>query len=642
MATAATPNSLWSVAKKYLLLVLKPKPSPGSTSISKALLIRINLFFLALFLLVYVLLLRSPPSTIPGRYYCSLLDSCQPLLAPKVINNNNNNNKRREEKNYGGASIDPKLIRMKRVKPAFVDTILLTRGTNVITGGIWNNQKKKKKKIGTINMEDEDLTEWEQQLGAEATRIEYDKVSGLFEWKHLFPEWIDEEQENEGGYLCPEIPMPPNFEEKETGYYHNLEFIMAKIPCGWNRDVFRLQVHLIAAKAAVLSSRRGAGHRRPRVVVLSRCRPMMEIFRCDDLVSREGDWWLFEPEMGRLEQKLSLPIGSCNLALPLWPEEEEEEEEARMKQQPANDDEEAYAYATVLHSSEAYVCGAITLAQSLLQSGTKRDLVLLLDSSISTPKREALVRAGWKIHPIKRIRNPKAENNSYNEYNYSKFRLWQLTQYSKLVFVDADIIVLKNLDHLFRFPEMSAAGNDGSLFNSGVMVIEPSNCTFRALMKARERVISYNGGDQGFLNEMFVYWHRLPRRVNFLKNLWSNSSGEAHLKNSLFGSDPPKLYAIHYLGLKPWQCYRDYDCNFDIQDQVVYASDVAHKRWWKVHDAMDEQLQRFCGLSPQRNNDLKWDRMSAMRMALPGAHAHWNITITDPRRLTQQHSNLHS
>ena len=292
------------------------------------------------------------------------------------------------------------------------------------------------------------------------------------------------------------------------------------------------------------------------------------------------------------------------------------------------------AYVTVLHYSEVYVCGDITLAQSLVQTSTKRDLVILIDKSISLPKREALIAAGWQIRLIKRIRNPRAEKGSYNEYNYSKFRLWQLTDYDKLVFIDSDIIVLRNLDLLFHFPQITATGNDGSIFNSGIMVIEPSICTFRTLMGLRKEITSYNGGDQGFLNEVFVWWHRLPRRVNFLKNFWSNTTLEINKKNNLFGSDPPKLYSIHYLGLKPWFCYRDYDCNWDLVDQHIYASDIAHKRWWKLHDSMDVKLQNFCGLTKERKRDLDWDRMQANKFKINGDH--WKINISDPRRFIIQ------
>jgi len=283
------------------------------------------------------------------------------------------------------------------------------------------------------------------------------------------------------------------------------------------------------------------------------------------------------------------------------------------------------AYATVLHSSDNYVCGAISLAQSIVKTGSTRDLVLLHDSSIPRPKLDALAAAGWKLQLITRIRNPHAQQYSYNEYNYSKFRLWQLTYYHKVIFIDSDIIVLRNLDLLFRFPQISAVGNDGVIFNSGIMVIEPSNCTFKTLMKRRKDIISYNGGDQGYLNEVFVWWHRLPRRVNFLKNFWSNKTAEIVRKNALFGSDPPKLYAIHYLGLKPWLCYRQYDCNWNIEDQKVYASDVAHRRWWKLHDEMDERLKGFCGLSQERKKQLENDRKNAERLGFRDGH--WRMKV---------------
>ncbi|KAH6777418.1 plant glycogenin-like starch initiation protein 1 [Perilla frutescens var. frutescens] len=53
-------------------------------------------------------------------------------------------------------------------------------------------------------------------------------------------------------------------------------------------------------------------------------------------------------------------------------------------------------------------------------------------------------------------------------------------------------------------PEISATGNNGTLFNSSVMLIEPSNCTFQLLMDHINEIESYNGGDQGYLNEIFT------------------------------------------------------------------------------------------------------------------------------------------
>lgn len=554
--------------------------------ISKALIIKINLVFLVCFLVAYAALLHWQLSSLYHQYSTSSLrcTSCQ-CHDHKV---------EEEPILMNGREEILKELMVKHKKPSFVKGIM-GRGM----------------KIGMVNMEDEDVSEW--RVHGQIIKVKFQKVSELLEWDDFFPGQIDEDLEvMDRRQTCPEIPMPHFYG------YNNMDMIVVKLPCnypqqGWKRDVFRLQVHLVAANLAV-NRRKG----KMKLIFLSKCMPMMEIFRCKELKKREGDWWYYEPNMAKLAQKVSLPVGSCKLALTLREKETKKVYESRE------------AYATVLHSSGKYVCGAITLAQSLLRTGTKRDLILLLDDTVSEPKRNALIQAGWKLRFIKRIRNPRAEKDMYNKYNYSKFRLWQLIEYEKVVFIDADIIVLRNIDVLFQFPQLSATGNAGSIFNSGVMVIEPSNCTFNMLMQHTKDIISYNGGDQGFLNEIFVWWHRLPRRVNFFKNF--ENLNEVSTKNQLFGADPPQLYAIHYLGLKPWMCYRDYDCNWDVGHLRIYASDVAHRTWWKIHDAMDEDLQKFCGLSKQRKIELYYSRKEAQELGLKDEH--WRINITDPRGFT--------
>lgn len=170
-------------------------------------------------------------------------------------------------------------------------------------------------KIGMVNMDedDDDVSEWSTY--GETLQVHFDKVSQFFNWTDLFPEWIDEEEESDVP-SCPEIPMP------EFATYKNVDVIVAKLPCkypeeGWARDVFRLQVHLIVANMAVKKGRRDWKWK-TKVVLWSKCRPMLELFRCDDLVKHEGEWWLYEVDVKRLEQKVSLPVGSCTLALPLW------------------------------------------------------------------------------------------------------------------------------------------------------------------------------------------------------------------------------------------------------------------------------------------------------------------------------------
>ncbi|KAJ3702561.1 hypothetical protein LUZ61_006266 [Rhynchospora tenuis] len=564
---------------------------------SRSLVIKINIAFLALLLISYLVLLLRPSSlfdrnnnaTTASLVRCTLHD-CHLRKVARIFPN----------------KVTSEKLIVKEKAPSFLEFM------------------QNHVKVGLVNIEEDDLRQW--GIKGQVRTIQFEPVSSNLEWKDLFPEWIDEEEDSEGSN-CPEIPMP------DVTLYDEVDVVVARLPCkkpeeGWNRDVFRLQVHMVSAKIATRKGKMSQNGT-VKVIFLSKCEPMMDIFRCDDLVEQEGEWWMYEAKVDRLEEKLRLPMGSCNLALPLWDEGVNNEFNTSKLTAPLVPAQRE-AYATVLHSSVTYLCGAIILAQSIRRSGSTRDLLLLHDKSIPQDKLDALAAAGWTLRLIKRIRNPKAEPGTYNEHNYSKFRLWQLTDYDKIIFVDSDVVVLRSLDILFSFPQMSAAGNDGSIFNSGVMVIEPSNCTFKTLMRHREDVVSYNGGDQGFLNELFVWWHRMPRRVNYLKNFWANTTGERMMKEHLITVEPPKLYSIHYLGLKPWLCYRDYDCNWDIDDQRVYASDVANQRWWKLHDEMDQSLQFHCRLSERRKIELLWDRKMAGKAGFPDEH--WRINVTDPRK----------
>ncbi|KAH1192125.1 putative UDP-glucuronate:xylan alpha-glucuronosyltransferase 4 [Glycine max] len=100
----------------------------------------------------------------------------------------------------------------------------------------------------------------------------------------------------------------------------------------------------------------------------------------------------------------------------------------------------------------------------------------------------------------------------------------------------------KSIDGLFAYPQSSASPNDFSLFNSGLMVIEPSTCIKLWRMK------SYNGGDQALVNEVFTWWHRLPTKLNYLKS-FEKREGNENLEVV-----PEDLYVMHYLVLKPWMC----------------------------------------------------------------------------------------
>ncbi|KAK1323309.1 UDP-glucuronate:xylan alpha-glucuronosyltransferase 1 [Acorus calamus] len=468
--------------------------------------------------------------------------------------------------------------------------------------------------IFLLNFNATEINNWQQlSHSAETKSLNLEHADRSITWEVLYPEWIDEEEETE-------VPVCPSLPEPKFPKHFKPDLVAVKLPCNrsseWSRDVARLHLQLSAAKIAAKFLE---GQQPVHVLFVTECFPIPNLFMCKERVMRNGNMWMYKPELRTLREKLQLPVGSCELALPL---------KATVLPQPKPG--LRVAYATILHSAHVYVCGAITAAQSIRQAGSTRDLVILVDESISKYHRGGLEAAGWKIRTIQRIRNPKAEHDAYNEWNYSKFRLWQLTDYDKIIFIDADLLILRDIDFLFSMPEITATGNNATLFNSGVMVVEPSNCTFELLMEHINEIQSYNGGDQGYLNEIFTWWHRIPKHMNFLKHFWVGDEEERkEMKTRLFGADPPILYVLHYLGQKPWLCFRDYDCNWNNEILLEFASDVAHKRWWKVHDAMPEGLHKFCLLRSKQKASLEWDRRQAEKANFKDGH--WKRKITDPR-----------
>ncbi|KAL2468546.1 putative UDP-glucuronate:xylan alpha-glucuronosyltransferase 4 [Forsythia ovata] len=397
----------------------------------------------------------------------------------------------------------------------------------------------------------------------------------------------------------------PRFED-----YQELDVILARVPCSGLRDVLRLQVNLVVANLLVRSMRKNNG---PVFAVFTgACTPMWEIFKCDDVLWHKGNYWVYKLELTRLKQKVLMPVGTCQLATPIL-EPAEKGKTALIVQ-----------HMNIEHNHRTQ--------EFIIQTNTTKDLVLLADvDHISQYSLKGLRAAGWKIKPICRIRSPHAKRQAYNEYNYSKLRIWQLKDYDRVMFIDSDLIVLKNIDMFFNYPQLSAHGDHKHIFNSGLMLIEPSICTLKTLLKKRFVVASYNGGDQGFLNEMFPWWHRLPEKLNYLK-YFNTINDQLH-------EIPHDLYALHFLGFKPWMCYRDYDCNWDRLGHQIFASDMAHERWWNVYNGMSKKLKQYCSLTSEMDARIQTERANARNATF--IDGHWKIMANIPRLKTKQQTLTH-
>ncbi len=135
--------------------------------------------------------------------------------------------------------------------------------------------------------------------------------------------------------------------------------------------------------------------------------------------------------------------------------------------------------------------------------------------------------------------------------NFVKLRLWELEQYEKIVFLDADTLVIRNIDRLFGFPEFVAAPNvyeslaDFHRMNSGVFVAQPNRRTFESMLTRLDQPGAFwPRTDQTFLQAFFPDWDGLPYIYNTLQYVWFKLP-------QLW--DWQRIHVIHYQYEKPWE-----------------------------------------------------------------------------------------
>ena len=173
------------------------------------------------------------------------------------------------------------------------------------------SHKNDYRRIGLLNFNDNEIDNWKELFpDSEQVVLHLNYAPNNVTWESLYPEWIDEEQESE----VPACPSLPKIQIPESS---PLDLVAVKLPCNksgsWSRDVARLHLQLEAARLAALSQ----GYHPVHVLLVTDCFPIPNLFTCKDLVRHEGNAWLYEPKLNTLREKLQLPVGSCELALPL-------------------------------------------------------------------------------------------------------------------------------------------------------------------------------------------------------------------------------------------------------------------------------------------------------------------------------------
>ncbi len=228
------------------------------------------------------------------------------------------------------------------------------------------------------------------------------------------------------------------------------------------------------------------------------------------------------------------------------------------------------AYVTLVTNAD-FALGAKALVRSIGLTGTSADIVVMHTAGVGDADLAPLRTLGARLMPVELLPTSDAFNAAHARDrlhgaapftkgtkppfhtpldNFAKLRLWQM-EYERVVFLDADTLMLRNCDRLFDYPEFCAAPNvyqdlaDFHRMNSGVFTARPDPDTFARMLEELDQPDAFwRRTDQTFLQHFFPDWHGLPVTYNMLQYVWFNMP-------ALW--DWQSIHILHYQYEKPWQ-----------------------------------------------------------------------------------------
>ncbi|MEA9393434.1 glycosyltransferase family 8 protein [Acerihabitans sp. TG2] len=249
------------------------------------------------------------------------------------------------------------------------------------------------------------------------------------------------------------------------------------------------------------------------------------------------------------------------------------------------------AWITLLTQPD-YVLGVRTLHQSLRDTQTRYPLVVMVTQSIDAATRSALTDEGCLVRDVAALSPAPGVAANYAHAHFAevwtKLCAWNLTEFSRLVLLDADMLVVKNMDelmdlplqpgwiaachacrcnpnHIATYPADWVPANchytygDGAddaavphgvapYFNSGTVVLTPDKAIFadlQASLTAITDLSAFPFPEQDLLNRYFLHrWQPLSYQYNGLKTL------SLHHRNIW---DSSQVKNIHFILAKPWK-----------------------------------------------------------------------------------------
>ena len=250
---------------------------------------------------------------------------------------------------------------------------------------------------------------------------------------------------------------------------------------------------------------------------------------------------------------------------------------------------ENYKYVSFLCSND--YMAIIKLNNNLKRVNSKYGFVCIVtqDIDISVTRKLDIHHIEWIKVPLLDmpiIAKKMNELRGFAMWNkvMSKISIFNLTQFDKIVYLDYDIVILRNIDELFNYPHLSACEDISwfhpnlfpetnefhkwTAFNMGVMVVVPNAEEYRALVdyipECHKQYPLSILSDQFLIDKYYNWKDRLECRLPLNYNTFACYRSLFYIYGARdpailhFAGGPPKPHTLSEDALLLYKAYGEY------------------------------------------------------------------------------------
>ena len=215
--------------------------------------------------------------------------------------------------------------------------------------------------------------------------------------------------------------------------------------------------------------------------------------------------------------------------------------------------------------NDKFVVPALVLGHSLRTFSCQKNMIVFISEEVSTGAVKALQNVGWKTRLVEEMDCNWLDAKIGGDRNsglfgrplghrirgtHTRFHAWNYTEFSKIIYLDADLMLMTNIDELFNLPDDFAAtpcarpGVIDLCFNAGLMVFTPDAKYYQEIMKLWWETTEKDTcpHDQDLLTMYFVdagNWKALPYAYNVRRHVFRPMKAF----HFAYGSRPPKPWS---------------------------------------------------------------------------------------------------